>query len=215
MRTLRKRKKVGSAAAVERAVYRTEFLINLNVLSIPSDEEITNLPPLDASRCPQEYELQARGIRRVIALASPAYIRKLRVPFCSIDVETDGMLGLRMRAVWGNRKPLVAGLSTRQEAITARALKCEANLLVNPKRLVVSLMNEHAVSKTEDDKAYWDGRTSWHAIHYLPLTPFREFGERLITSLMHIPKNVDKRIDNWLIYGDDRWMGNMHGGVRL
>ena len=168
----RKRNKV-QAVRAKVASRRTEILINLNMFTSPTDDEI---PPFktyncvhpnstDSEMCPPEYERRAAGIVKMMHLCAPSSLLGRRVPSCCVRVEPEGILVIHMRAIWGNRKSVLIGMATQNEMVTADHLKCAPALLVNEDRLLLNLANGVDIPGLAEDE-YW-GSTAWHAIHYI------------------------------------------------
>lgn len=213
-----KRKKKVQDARAKVAARRTEIMVNLNMFTSPTDEDI---PPMDSYNvvqgnygegeyevCPEEYERRAAGMLKLMHLCAPTSLLGRKVPSCCVRVEPDGMLVMHMRAIWGGRKPVLVGMARKDELITADALKCSATLLLNPKRLVFNMVNGVDLPKLTED--YWR-ETQWHAIHYIPMKTFHQFAEKFLQSVLRVPRDIDERIDGIAVIGDDRWMPDGYG----
>lgn len=196
------------------AARRTEIMVNLNLFTSPTDEDI---PPVESYNivtpvgidgdyevCPPEYERRAAGVLKLMHICAPSSLIGRKVPSCCIRIERDGMLVIHMRAIWGNRKSILIGMATKQEVITADHLKCTGSLLVNEDRLVLNMANGVDLEELAKDE-YWYG-TAWHAIHYIPMRAFHEFAENFIGAVLRIPRKLDSRIDGIAVFGDERWM---------
>ena len=194
---------------------RTEVMVNLNVLANPSDDVLEIVKPLGEKLCPPEWDKRVRGIRFLLRQSAPSLYKRLQTPFCSFSVGDEGTAVIRLRAVWKNRNPVCIGLATYNEVITANYLKKVGDLIANPERLLLSLVND--VGEEGDvfvDDAYWV-ETKWENLPVFTPKLFREFMEEFIHCVLRIPTNVDTRVDKLAVFGDERWIPEMPGKMRV
>lgn len=201
---------------IKRAV-PTEFMINLNLLASPSDEEI---PPFSdmvrrssntPQACPEEYERRAAGILLILHSCVPDSLANVKVPLTSIQVYEDGMFTMHIRAIWKDRNPILVGMAKRSEVKNAMNNESVRDLILQEDRLLFSLTNAVDVPDEELGVNYW-GDTGWHAMHYFSHNAFVEFCENIVQALMLVPRlpHVDE-FKGVLAFGDDRWMTNRKG----
>lgn len=195
---------------------RTEFMINLNIMKNPSDDVLELVKPMGESLCPLKWDKRVRGIRLLLTQTAPALYKRLQTPFCAISVLDDGMVVIRCRAVWQKRNPICVGLATYNEVITANYLKKVGDLIANPDRLVISLVNDDKdqTSSVFSDEEYWS-ETDWESLPVFTSKLFRQFAESFIDCVLRIPTNVDKRVDKLAVFGDERWVRNMPGKMQV
>lgn len=206
----------GAALTKDRAV-RTELMVNLNLLTNPADESIPHYSdlvsgvPKDTEACPEKYERRAAGVLTVLHMCMPVSFTKIDVPLTSIQVYDDGMLTMHIRAIWGKREPIIAGIASRNEVKKAIGSKNVQNLILTEDRMIFSITNEVDIPDIDGGSLYW-GETAWHAMRYFPHDVFVEYCENIVSCLLALPKlpKLDK-FKGILAYGDDRWMPKGYG----